>query len=317
MLAESRVLVVCASDRLKVLHLPHPRTGSPASFGWTVGIAYEDDGASLLEIQQVPAVGTKSWFIDNAVKSDGTVTIMSPVDPLFVLLPLLDRQRCKTDDSLGRYLTVEDILHSDSVPDLMTLSESSALPEQLKLICDHQPAGAETVYRLSDERTLRWLRYKTSQLVDTYDAFPCLQTLNKLVSMSDELSEADNIRARETRIRVAIDIVSDYLPDAWADILLRSYQLRPPVTPILCAVLTWAYVLGSFTQTSESLQDIIRRELQGHGSTSKRPTSCDLGQQQGASAAAAKRVKPSVGVQKLAKASKSGMQSLTSFFKKV
>ncbi len=46
----------------------------------------------LLEIQRA-SDDPSSWFVDNTVQQDGSIYFTTPVDPLFIFLPLLEDSR--------------------------------------------------------------------------------------------------------------------------------------------------------------------------------------------------------------------------------
>jgi hypothetical protein len=64
--------------------LPHPRTSGPRE--------YLLEGGRILEFTRVgsPVTCPSSWFLDQHVKSDGSLLTATAVDPLFFLLPILE-----------------------------------------------------------------------------------------------------------------------------------------------------------------------------------------------------------------------------------
>ncbi|KAJ3047027.1 hypothetical protein HDU99_009611, partial [Rhizoclosmatium hyalinum] len=81
---------------------------------------------------------------------DGSFLMMTPFDPLFLFLPLLEspastnedemppskRNRGENEAPARRFEQLENILHSDNYPLLSQLAELEGIEEKLRLICD-------------------------------------------------------------------------------------------------------------------------------------------------------------------------------------
>ena len=71
-----------AGGTREFVSLPHPRTGKDCR--------YMLRGESVLELQMAkPPEGRGSWFIGDLVKQDGSVQLVSEIDPIFLVAPLL------------------------------------------------------------------------------------------------------------------------------------------------------------------------------------------------------------------------------------
>ena len=114
-----------ASARL--LQLPHPATSALSSFVLT------PDG-TLLELNWHKAAYT-SWFVGDAVLEDGGLYAATPVDPLLVLLPLLERQRGQARSAVSCSL----------LPARLSLRPDRQPSRPLSLRCG--PAGGRLVPR--------------------------------------------------------------------------------------------------------------------------------------------------------------------------
>lgn len=53
---------------------------------------------ALLELNAIKTELPRSWFIDQSVQQDSTLYVGTPVDPLFLVLPLLTTARDKFTD---------------------------------------------------------------------------------------------------------------------------------------------------------------------------------------------------------------------------
>lgn len=73
----------------RVLSLPDPRHGRARKY--MLEIESTATAPRLLEVQQVAHPSPSSWFVDQAVLSDGCALVATPVDALFWLLPHMGR----------------------------------------------------------------------------------------------------------------------------------------------------------------------------------------------------------------------------------
>eukprot|EP00798_Chlamydomonas_sp_ICE-L_P004557 gene4557-14737_t len=130
--------------------------------------AYLWAGGCLQEVNRFKQKQS-SWFVGGGVVSDGGVYMATPVDPIFVLLPVLERSRAKTASSSGMFCPLEQILSDPISPALHVLlngggggggegeevqgSAPSTTPisELLLSVCEVKDAGGDKYYRVSDE----------------------------------------------------------------------------------------------------------------------------------------------------------------------
>jgi ribonuclease H2 subunit B len=92
------------SDKfIKIVKLPHPTRVEEY-----VQYLISDD--TLFELQVLNGNLNSSWFIDDVIHKDGSLYVATPIDPLFLLLPLLVQHRKKSADYRGYFCTLEQIL---------------------------------------------------------------------------------------------------------------------------------------------------------------------------------------------------------------
>ena len=174
-----------APGEAALLTLRHPRTGRaaqymllPASEGAaSAGADGGDPPAAMMlcEVQAgaetvdngAPLLQPTSWFIGHRVCSDGALYLATPVDPLFLLLPVLHAARAKASP-------LDQLLDGGGgggggggCPDLKSLRR--ALPADprtaLALLCEvnDQYGDDLLLYRLDEGKALRWLVAKAQQ----------------------------------------------------------------------------------------------------------------------------------------------------------
>ncbi|KAG0003037.1 Ribonuclease H2 subunit B [Modicella reniformis] len=263
--------------------LPHPSSGFPSRYVIQEG--------QLYEMQLVDSEGLRSWFIRDTVQSDGSLYIITPIDPLFMCIPILDIVRQRTSESEGLFLGLQDIFESDQYTSLRNLVELDKLDQHLALVCDVRESdsgggggsGKRKTFRLDNHRTLTWLKRKVQVLADKFSSIPVL------VDSIDYTESLHEICQTEAITQSALRLVSAYLSESWAKQLAAEYQFP---------------------------------ELEKLESRIQLPTLLDFGKRsatdmdEDSKPKEIKKPKMSAGQRKLAKASTTGMKPLSSFFAK-
>ncbi|KAL0077858.1 Ydr279p protein family-domain-containing protein [Phycomyces blakesleeanus] len=189
---------------LTPLQLPCPRSGKWITYLY-------NDKHELFELQQVTGPGRKTcWMIDNTIHKNGKFRLLTPMDPLFIALPLLEQARENTSNS-GNFRKLDDIFSSENILNdidedikmtvkntgLHQLSDISGLKEGIKHLCDTQDVGegAFFVYRFNDQKALDWLRKKVDVLVDNFSTIPVLLDAveDELESVNDKTEEVKEV----------------------------------------------------------------------------------------------------------------------------
>ncbi|KAL4434615.1 hypothetical protein ABPG77_002738 [Micractinium sp. CCAP 211/92] len=176
--------------------LPDPRTGQPASFLFAGGCVQEINWYK----QQY-----SSWFVGDRVLSDGGLYLCSPLDPLLLLLPLLERARAQQNV----FTDVEQILSMAATASAHLLAQLLDA-EQMGCLCDVKEAGGQRYYRLNDDLVVAWLTLKAQQAKAALQASP-----SAAFSGMDELAVT----------AYAAGLLGEYLAQHWQDKLAAALQL--------------------------------------------------------------------------------------------
>ncbi|KAI7816054.1 ribonuclease H2, subunit B [Gamsiella multidivaricata] len=263
-----------AEDPITVL-LPSPSSGHPSRYVIQEGRLYE--------MQMIDSEGLRSWFIGDTIQSDGSIYIITLLDPIFMFIPILEFARLKTSKSAGRFLALSDIFESDQYTSLRHLSHLINTESYLSSICEVQESRDTMTFRLDDAKVMTWLKRKVQVLEEKFLTIPALVDS---IAYTESMSEACRT---EAIIQSSLKLVSAYLPDSWATKLADEYQFP---------------------------------ELDKLESRTQLPLISDFGKRSGmdmdedAKPKETKKPKMTVGQRKLAKADKSGMKPLSSFFAK-
>ncbi|KAK4358051.1 hypothetical protein RND71_023661 [Anisodus tanguticus] len=195
---EARVLIAPepSKDGNKVkqlLSLRHPKSGNATCYLCVDG--------SLQELHWFKQ-SYGSWFLGDYICEDGRLYTATPVDPVFVLLPIFEEARMKKKDDPGKFRQVDEIIYVAGYPGYQHFS--SVAENCMQVVCDVKDIGMTKFFRLNDEKVLKWLCLKVIQLKKT------LLTLDK------------NYAARDKKeiLTDAVSIIGEYLKDEpWLKLL--------------------------------------------------------------------------------------------------
>lgn len=233
----------------------------------------------LFEIQKVTGPGRKSsWSINDAIYKDGAVRFISPIDPLFVCLPILEKASLD-----NQFRTLDDVFTRENVEiegedgemDIHRLANIVPI-EQLAHVCDSKDVGV-AVYRLNNDLVLDWLVKKVDRLIVNASFVKTF----KQTGLEQEHLKLD-----------AVYTLANYLTNTWFTKLLDKLGLKEIEKE-----------KGSLTEYATDTSP---------ASYFKRPNYDELMMDRDSPA---KKIKPAV-PRSLAKVNTKGMKTLTSFFPK-
>lgn len=203
------------------IKIPHPRTGNKQQFLLT------HSGEKIFEVLKFTEE-PRSWFIEDSVQKDGSLFVITPVDPLFLVLPYLTKYSQK-------FRTLDQLLLDDEHPPVCRLTGCLRSDEILN-ICDVKGDDDLQVFRLNNDKTTAWLKAKVEQTANSLS--------QSGVHVSKGSQSATFVRSRRhidaTRsdfVRYAFGLVSEYLSLRWSERLKESLgitdeaQLSSPEEP--------------------------------------------------------------------------------------
>ncbi|KAI8391788.1 ribonuclease H2, subunit B [Radiomyces spectabilis] len=282
---------------LKPLCLPCPRSGAKC-------IYLMDTHNRLYEMQKVNGPGRKaSWLIKDRLYKDGAFYFITPMDPLFLALSILERAQASTHQA--KFRTLDDIFDSESFKtgdsqedsetssneesesqtfDIGMLMHISNFIQQLPHLCEIKEVAPEMhVYCLDENKALAWLRKKVDALVASFDTIP---------AVSDITKSRLNIESKNIHRQEAVYLLSKYLSRPWFEKLLQSYGLTE---------LQEEQIAGEISNYFEDASPSVYLRSSG----GPRDTSAEN-----------KKPRKAQIPRNLAKVNTKGMKSLTSFFAK-
>nr|XP_043613080.1 ribonuclease H2 subunit B isoform X2 [Erigeron canadensis] len=208
---EARILITSSSSSSdscdtdgdgvgRFLQLRHPKTGDSKCYLLING--------GLQEVSWYKQ-SYGSWFIGDYICEDGSLYAATPVDPVFILLPLFDEARMKNGDDLGKFRQLDEIIYLQDYPGyhhLATIAEKS-----MEVVCDCKEIGSMKFFRLNDSKVLAWMYCKVQQV-------------------KQSLLKVDNnyaARSQQDTLTDVVMILGEYLAEEpWLKLLCDNLRLN-------------------------------------------------------------------------------------------
>jgi len=245
----------------------------------------------LLEVQK--ASGLCSWFLNDKCIEDGSLFLSSEVDPLFLLLPIMDKVRKARVGSTGVFIQESMLL--EDVGSLQARFLKPFLP-LLGPICDVKSQGGQSFYRLNDDKVVLWLQYKLEALCAHLESLPDAATLVR-VQASNFRSRGNDITIFEL-IKISLGFLSEYVEKKWLSVLETNLGVSS------------AEALAVATKNAYATEEEVAPRQKRSNPTGGFDADLDK------ELATPPKKKPNIHAARLAKVDKRGMSPITSFFKK-
>jgi len=232
----------------------------------------------------------RSWFVGEKVISDGKLLMMTPIDPVFLLIPILQLT------SAVNYRPADDIFEAASPTcgkDIISFGSLECVQNALRLICDMKEIAPQTfVYRFSQNKVVPYLQAKVTQLLAS-DGLEASKTITRFLAKDGLMEDGKEELLKAGRTRAACDLISHYLSPENRTLLLASYDFGE---------------LDIYLQETVDVLPSLTTEI------AKKKSKEEKTKEEGKKR---KNAKGSLGVEKLKKANIDGMTKLSSFFNKV
>ncbi|XP_057525207.1 uncharacterized protein LOC130804689 [Amaranthus tricolor] len=205
--ADGEIRVLIAPDKGttqigtgQLLSLRHPKSGNATNYLFL--------NEALHELQCFKE-SHGSWFLGEYVCEDGSLYISTPVDLVFVMLPIFEDGRMKKGDDAGKFRQLDEILFIDGYPGYQHLLP--VLEKSINIICEVKEIGSTKFFRLNDSKVLAWLCAKVDRLKKT------LLALDKNYAAQDD----------KHTLAEAVSILGEYLKDEpWMELLCNHLRLN-------------------------------------------------------------------------------------------
>ncbi|KAL2241173.1 UNVERIFIED_CONTAM: Ribonuclease H2 subunit B [Sesamum indicum] len=235
---ETRVLIAQDLSTLgkhlgKFLSLRHPRTGNTTCY------LYSDGG--LQELHWLNQ-SYGSWFLGDYVCEDGRLYTATPVDPVFILLPIFEEARMKKGNDPGKFRQLDEIIYIHGYPGYQSLS--SIAEKTMQVVCDLKEVGSTKFFRLNDLKVLKWLCYKLCDPSQSY------------LPHYDNKSLPDLYRKLHNNVgELALSIQNNAYPPRWLYIMFGMERFHQGTSMFTSSTWIFRHVFDAVSIVGEYLKD--------------------------------------------------------------
>lgn len=323
------------------LRLPHPRTGLASLFLLHDQHAQDNTTktSSILEVQAISPTNARTWFIGEEVIADGKLMVMTPMDPMFLLMYLLRVPQAR-DGSVGNFRPMQDIIEEVSAniadtsekdaqqdpslkvsaDDIISFLSLDFVQSSIKRVCDVKVITDEiTVYRYSHDIVLENLKGKVRSLSNPRVA-EMSRTLIRSLAKDGLMDDGKEELLESGRIKLACELLSQYLPRDILQDLIASYDLSKldaHVKTVRDEELALLAVAPDTRKRARVTKSVAAGDKNPKRKKDAKATeSADVDAGGDGDKKKKKDAKSSHGVEKLKKASVAGMSKLSTFFTK-
>ncbi|KAL0963471.1 hypothetical protein UPYG_G00306850 [Umbra pygmaea] len=182
-------------------------------------------GSGDVQLYEVKAFNEDfhSWFIGQAVQRDGRLLYVTPMDPLYLLLPYL----IKASEE-GKFQPVDQVVIDEEFPACSRLLSCTRSLASLHYVAEEKDVGSRKFHRYSQEKTLQWLKKKVERTVTALR--------RSTVSVGEGVKSTTYIRVKqeareEDYVRYAHGLISEYISEDLSRALQTHLQLPELSSP--------------------------------------------------------------------------------------
>ncbi|TRY97089.1 hypothetical protein DNTS_027279 [Danionella cerebrum] len=197
--------------------LKNPATGSSSMYLF---------GSGDLSVHEVKAFSDdyRSWFIGQAAQRDGRLLYVTPIDPLFLLLPYIRSVAIE-----GKFQQVNQMVMDEEFPGCSRLLQCKQGLDCLYHVTDEKDVGGKKFHRFNNEKTLEWLQKKVQITVNTLKKNNISVGRGVKSSMYVRVKQED--ATEEDYLYYAHGLISEYISDDLSKDLLKHLQLPEISSP--------------------------------------------------------------------------------------
>ncbi|XP_043927620.1 ribonuclease H2 subunit B isoform X2 [Protopterus annectens] len=184
-------------------------------------------GSNAGQIYEVKAFNEEyhSWFIGQVVQHDGRLMLVTPMDPLFLVLPYLSKAEQK-----GKFQPIDQVVKDEDFPCYSSLLQCPRISQSLHHVTEEKEIGSQKFYKYSKDKTMTWLKKKVDQTVSALKKMSIsvgggVQSATFIRNTTSDLTEEDYIR-------YAHGLVSEYLEENMSHEFLKYLKLPELTSPV-------------------------------------------------------------------------------------
>ncbi|XP_026231455.1 ribonuclease H2 subunit B isoform X2 [Anabas testudineus] len=166
-----------------------------------------------------------SWFVGQTVQRDGRLLFVTPMDPLYLILPYLIKSGKE-----GKFQPVDQVVMDEEFPACCRLLRCTRSLASLHHIAEEKEVGGLKFHRYSEEKTMNWLQKKVERTV--------VALKKRNISVGEGVKSTTYVRVKsesdyceEDYLRYAHGLISEYISEDLSKALLRHLQLPELTSP--------------------------------------------------------------------------------------
>ncbi|XP_069010285.1 ribonuclease H2 subunit B isoform X1 [Embiotoca jacksoni] len=184
-------------------------------------------GSDDIQLYEVKAFeeDCHSWFVGQTVQRDGRLIFVTPMDPVYLILPYLIKSGQE-----GKFQPVDQVVTDEEFPACSRLLSCTRSRASLHHIAEEKEVGSRKFHRYSQERTMNWLKKKVERMV--------IALKKKNISVGEGVKSSMYIRLKsesdnheEDFLRYAHGLISEYISGDLSKALLKHLELPELTSP--------------------------------------------------------------------------------------
>ncbi|XP_029386509.1 ribonuclease H2 subunit B isoform X2 [Echeneis naucrates] len=166
-----------------------------------------------------------SWFVGQTVQRDGRLLFITPMDPLYLILPYLMKAGKE-----GKFQPVDQVVMDEEYPVCSRLLSCTRSSTSLHHIAEEKEVGSLRFHRYSEEKTMNWLKKKVERIV--------IALKKRNIYVGEGVKSTTYVRVKsesdcceEDYLRYAHGLISEYISEDLSKALLKHLQLPELTSP--------------------------------------------------------------------------------------
>ncbi|XP_040003638.1 ribonuclease H2 subunit B [Xiphias gladius] len=166
-----------------------------------------------------------SWFVGQTVQRDGRLLFVTPMDPLYLILPYLIKAGKE-----GKFQPVDQVVMDEELPACSRLLSCTRSLASMHQIAEEKEVGSRKFHRYSQEKTMNWLKKKVERTV--------VALKKRNISVGEGVKSTTYVRVKlesdcheEDYLRYAHGLISEYISEDLSKALLKHLQLPELTSP--------------------------------------------------------------------------------------